>query len=49
MYPLRGLEIGVFFLGQHKLLRPGLAIVLILSLSGGTSCVCDLGGFGRFL
>jgi hypothetical protein len=43
------MEVQVFFLGMDKLLWLGLAIVFILSLFGGTSCVGDLGGLGRFL
>jgi hypothetical protein len=43
------MEIGVFVLGLNKLLWPGLAILFVLFLFGGTSCVGDLGGFGRFL
>jgi len=35
LYPLAGVEIAVFFWGLHKFLRSGLAIVLVLSLSGG--------------
>jgi len=35
LYPIIGMEIGVFVLRLHKLLRPSLAIVFVLPLSLG--------------
>jgi len=48
VYPIGSMEIGGFVLGLHKLLCPGLAIVIVLSLFGGTPCVGDLSGYGGF-
>jgi hypothetical protein len=48
LYPVGSMEIRVFFLGMHKFLWLGLAIIFVLSLSLGGPRVGDLSGMYRF-